>query len=94
MTSFEIEEFAFAASNLTAWAPRDVRFRNWPVVYMLDNPAEIYIGESLNAVARLRQHLDSPAKQQLVAARVILDSTFNKSVCLDLESYLIRLFAG
>ncbi len=94
MTSFEIEEFAFDARDLTAWAARDPRFRNWPVVYLLDNPAEIYVGESLNTAARLRQHLDSPSKQRLVAARVIVDSTFNKSVCLDLESFLIRLFAG
>lgn len=94
MTSFKIEEFAFDAGDLAAWAVKDPRFRNWPVVYLLDNPAEIYVGESLNTGARLRQHLDSPSKQRLVAARVIVDSTFNKSVCLDLESFLIRLFAG
>ncbi|MFC5731179.1 MULTISPECIES: DUF2075 domain-containing protein [Nocardioides] len=94
MTSFEIEEFAFDARGLAAWAVGDPRFRNWPVVYLLDNPDEIYVGESLNTVARLRQHLDSPSKQRLVAARVIVDETFNKSVCLDLESFLIRLFAG
>ncbi|WP_333909629.1 DNA/RNA helicase domain-containing protein [Pseudoclavibacter terrae] len=28
------------------------------------------------------------------SARIILDDTFNKSVCLDLESHLIRWFAG
>lgn len=94
MTSFEIEEFAFGARDLAAWSDGDPRFRNWPVVYLLDNPAEIYVGESLNTVARLRQHLDSPSKQRLIAARVIVDATFNKSVCLDLESFLIRLFAG
>ena len=94
MTGFDIEEFTFSSGSLSAWAPLDPRFKNWPVVYTLDNPHEIYIGESLNAAVRLRQHLDSPDKQRLRAARVIVDSTFNKSVCLDLESYLIRLFAG
>lgn len=94
MTSFEIKEFAFDRRDLTAWALADPRFHNWPVVYLLDNPAEIYVGESLNTFARLGQHLKSPSKEKLVAARVIVDSTFNKSVCLDLESYLIRLFAG
>nr|WP_223160203.1 MULTISPECIES: DNA/RNA helicase domain-containing protein [unclassified Leucobacter] len=55
---------------------------------------EVYVGESLNAAGRIRQHLDSEAKRQLKWVRVILDPTFNKSVCLDLESYLIRMFSG
>ncbi|KAJ4286930.1 hypothetical protein N0V90_012810 [Kalmusia sp. IMI 367209] len=55
---------------------------------------DIYVGESLNAVGRLRQHLESPAKQHLRNVQVILHEQFNKSVCLDLESYLIRMMAG
>lgn len=94
MTGFEIEEFTLDQRSLSTWAAGDPRFRNWPVVYLLDNPAENYVGESLNTVARIRQHMDSQSKKELVAARVIIDPTFNKSVCLDLESFLIRLFAG
>ncbi|KAF2281070.1 uncharacterized protein EI97DRAFT_472267 [Westerdykella ornata] len=55
---------------------------------------DIYVGESLNAAGRLRQHLESPAKQHLTNVRVILHERFNKSVCLDLESYLIKMLAG
>ncbi|XTI84382.1 hypothetical protein V2W45_1507802 [Cenococcum geophilum] len=55
---------------------------------------DIYVGESLNAAGRLRQHLETPAKQHLKNIRVIIDERFNKSVCLDLESYLIRMLAG
>lgn len=40
------------------------------------------------------QHLDSPTKQRLTSVRIVIDPTFNKSVCLDLESYLIQMFAG
>lgn len=94
MTSFRIEELTFQPTSLSAWASLDPRFRNWPVVYTLDGPDEIYVGESINAALRLRQHLDSPDKRRLVGARVVIDDTFNKSVCLDLESYLIRLLAG
>ncbi|KIW09872.1 hypothetical protein PV08_11973 [Exophiala spinifera] len=78
---------------------------NWPVVYVLDEGhgaaqgrpnglRDIYVGESLNAVARMGQHLKSPQKQHLSTIRVIIDLTFNKSVCLDLESYLIQMLAG
>jgi DUF2075 family protein len=93
MTSFRIEELRFDPQQLAAWAPLDARFSNWPVVYSLEGNDEIYVGESLNAVTRLRQHLDSD-KKRLTTARVVVDDTFNKSACLDLESYLIRLFAG
>lgn len=94
MTSFRIEEVAFERSSVDAWAALDPRFRNWPVVYALGSPDQIYVGESLNAVARLRQHLDDARKAGLTGARIVVDETFNKSVCLDLESHLIRLFAG
>ena len=55
---------------------------------------DIYVGESLNVAGRLRQHLETPAKQYLKNFRVIIDERFNKSVCLDLESYLIKMLAG
>lgn len=106
MTSFEIERLDFTKEAVRAWAPRDHRNTNWPVVYVLDdakvgsNPAprgglnDVYVGESRNAAARMRQHFDSSEKQHLSTVRVIVDDTFNKSVCLDLESYLIRMLAG
>lgn len=94
MTDFRIEEVNFTAAQLAAWAPLEPRFRNWPVVYTLDGEGKIYVGESLNVAARFRQHLASPERNRLKSARVVIDDSFNKSVCLDLESFLIRLFAG
>ncbi len=104
MTSFEIQRLRFAREQVNAWAPQDRRNTNWPVVYVLDGatpfarkdePARsVYVGESINAAARMRQHLDSPEKTLLTELRVIVDPSFNKSVCLDLESYLIRMLAG
>lgn len=94
MTNFRIESGPFVGTQLEAWGAGDSRFRNWPVVYTLDGDGHVYVGESRNAVARLRQHLATVDKRDLRGARVVLDETFNKSVCLDLESYLIRLLAG
>jgi DUF2075 family protein len=94
MTSFRVERLSFAQEDLAAWSVLDPLHRNWPVVYTLDGRDEIYVGESLNVAARFRQHLDSPEKRRLTGARVVIDSTFNKSACLDLESFLIRLLAG
>ncbi|HEV7949586.1 MAG TPA: DNA/RNA helicase domain-containing protein, partial [Glaciihabitans sp.] len=107
MTPFDITQLDFTKEAVRAWAPVDRRHTDWPVVYVLDNaPAvgsrrmvasalhDVYVGESRNAAARMRQHLESDDKKSLSTIRVILDETFNKSVCLDLESYLIRLLAG
>jgi len=106
MTSFQIAQVKFSRPAIATWRSQDEKHQNWPVIYVLDNygyPSgrssnsvlrDIYVGESLNAVSRLRQHLETPAKQHLKNARVILHEKYNKSVCLDLESYLIRMMAG
>lgn len=94
MTDFRIEEVPFDPVLVAAWSELDSRFRNWPVVYMLNGNSAVYVGESLNVAARFRQHLENLEKKNLEKARVVVDNTFNKSACLDLESYLIRLLAG
>ena len=106
MTPFEIGRLDFTPEAVKAWASLDHRNTNWPVVYVLDDVKgggqaaiggglnDVYVGESRNAAARMRQHFDSPEKKHLRTIRVIVDATFNKSVCLDLEAYLIRMLAG
>lgn len=61
----------------------------WPVVYILSNEEEAYVGETVNAYARLAQHYENPERRRLKSMRLITDDTFNKSVALDLESFLI-----
>lgn len=94
MTSFKVEHFPFDADRVKAWGSVDPRHRNWPVVYVMNNKKEVYVGESLNVEGRMRQHLESDSKRRLQSVRVVLDDTFNKSACLDLESFLIRMFHG
>jgi DUF2075 family protein len=105
MMNSKMAQLEFSKAAVTTWKFHDEKHGNWPVVYILDdgrdtvqaNPKklrDIYVGESLNAAGRLRQHLETPAKQHLKNIRVIIDGKFNKSVCLDLESYLIKMLAG
>jgi DUF2075 family protein len=106
MTNFEIRHLQFHPSAVEAWAHEDSRHTNWPVVYVLKSAIgsrvspgsgeldDVYVGETRNAVARMRQHLVAPDKKHLRSIRVLIDNTFNKSACLDLESYLIRMLAG
>ncbi|MEE1169598.1 MAG: GIY-YIG nuclease family protein, partial [Anaerovoracaceae bacterium] len=62
---------------------------NWPVVYVINNDKEAYIGETVNASRRIDQHLQNEERQKLTEIRIISDGNFNKSVILDLESFLI-----
>lgn len=94
MTDFEIARLPFDERVVREAAREQPRLANWPVVYVLDGKDRLYVGETLNAVKRMQQHAHSGTKTGLDAVRVILDDRFNKSVCLDLESYLIRLFDG
>lgn len=63
---------------------------NWPVVYVLNNDEEAYVGETHHASVRMSQHLQNQDRQRLTEIRVITGDDFNKSVILDLESFLIR----
>ncbi|PZF56522.1 AAA family ATPase [Curtobacterium sp. MCSS17_008] len=94
MTSFEVERLPLTRHHLRSWRLDNRRFVNWPVVYILDDGKRVYVGETSNAAVRMRQHLDSPERGTLKAVRLVLDDTFNKSVCLDLESQLIALLAA
>lgn len=100
MSQFAIQRVPFRKDAVDEWAHTDARHTNWPVVYVLDGdegrrtPA-LYVGETVNTVSRMRQHLAGSKKDEgLRSVRVVIDPTFNKSVCLDLESHLIRWFHG
>ena len=63
--------------------------KEWPLVYLLFNDEEVYIGETVDASTRMSQHYENPERRKLNRVRLISDDTFNKSVILDLEAFLI-----
>ncbi len=68
--------------------------QDWPVVYILKNTNEAYIGETVDAKKRFQQHLDNPDRQILDTAYIISDTEYNKSAALDIESRLIEYIAA
>lgn len=92
MTGFEIEEIPFEEASIRNFPDPTGRLRNWPVVYAINNRQDVYVGETGNAVARMLQHRTDSKKQHLKAARVLLDDTFHRSACYDLEALLIQWF--
>ncbi|MDO5662578.1 MAG: DUF2075 domain-containing protein, partial [Brachybacterium sp.] len=94
MTDFDIEELEFTASSIAAAQARTPKFSNWPVVYLIEDGHDLYVGETGNADRRMRQHLMSERKKHLREVRVVLHERFHASACLDLESFLIRMLHG
>ncbi|MDR7233601.1 DNA/RNA helicase domain-containing protein [Agrococcus sp. BE272] len=90
----KIHVLPFDDASMRLWAAGNPRASNWPVVYTLEGGSEVYVGETLNMAARARQHLANAERGKLERAHVVVDETFHKSACLDLESFLIRLFSG
>lgn len=73
-------------SNIKDWAFGT----NWPAVYIAYNENKAYVGETLDAVRRTKQHLAEEAFHDFSSICLISGRTFNKSVVLDLESFLIK----
>lgn len=92
MTGFRIRQVPFNTKSIGQLSLETEELSNWPVVYTLNDKQQIYIGETTNVEMRMRQHLQSEERQKLKLATVILDATYNKSACLDLESHLISYF--
>jgi DUF2075 family protein len=94
MTDFSFDRLPFEPEAVSLWKQAVPARDNWPVVYTISNQTEIYVGETVNVATRLGQHLMSPSKQHLEHVQIINHRKFNKSVCLDLESQLIKYFAA
>lgn len=68
--------------------------RDWPVVYIIENDQEVYIGETTSAHNRSRQHYENEDRSRLEKLHIITDDDYNKSATLDLESQLIQYFSA
>ncbi len=81
---------AFASEKI-----KDIKYgENWPVVYIINNDREAYIGETVNASVRAGQHFRKEERKRLTQISLIGDDKFNKSVILDLETFLINHMAA
>jgi len=68
--------------------------KNWPVVYILENKDEAYVGETISASRRIGDHLDNPKRDVFSKVFVIENDMFNKSATLDIESKLIEYISA
>ncbi len=102
MISFNVQvrDFSFNESSqgqIEGWKSNNREYgSNWPVVYLIHNDdlREAYIGETLNAGKRAAQHWQNSERKRLKTIHIMTDDTFNKSVILDLEAFLIKYMSA
>ena len=63
---------------------------NWPLLYILENGKQAYIGESNHAKTRMTQHASVEDKKIFDKVHFIYSPMFNQSVTFDYESKLIQ----
>ena len=85
----KIETFEFNTNGLEKIS-KNLKGKNWPVVYMLYDNKDLYIGETTSAKNRIEQHLNNPEKNYLKEVKIVFDDLYNKSVVLDFEQKLIK----
>ena len=89
----EIKTFPFEKENFDQI--KSYKFgKNWPVVYILEDGREIYIGQTTNAHSRSKQHYENKERAKLEEIHIISDEYFNISAAYDTESWLIQYIAA
>lgn len=63
---------------------------NWPMLYILENGKQAYVGESTHAITRMTQHATNEEKRIFNKVHFIYSKMFNQSVTFDYESKLIQ----
>lgn len=89
----EIQSFSFDQKGIEEIKNHPLG-RDWPIVYILENKKEVYIGETTSILSRSKQHFENEHKTRLNTIHLVIDEEFNKSATLDLESQLIQYFAA
>ena len=56
---YTISRRAFKQEAVKDLVTTNDKLTNWPVVYILSSPKEVYVGETLDYDKRMRQHLDN-----------------------------------
>ena len=96
--AFYMTEYVFDQTVTEQIADRGKYFEKslWPLVYILRDEKEkqAYIGETTDAMERMKAHLKNEHKMHLSEALLISSERFNKSATLDIESGLIRYMAA
>ena len=96
VSSVEINKYSFSKAGSAEYVLNTYMNNLWPVVYIIkdDTIGEAYIGESTNAINRMKNHLANDDRKKLADLLIISCDKFNKSAVLDIESNLIQYMSS
>jgi DUF2075 family protein/predicted GIY-YIG superfamily endonuclease len=96
VSSVEINKYSFSKAGSAEYVLNTYMNNLWPVVYIIkdDEIGEAYIGESTNAINRMKNHLANEDRKKLADLLIISCDKFNKSAVLDIESNLIQYMSS
>lgn len=96
ISSLQINKYSFSKAGSEEFALNSYMKNSWPVVYVIkdDQKKEAYIGESTNAINRMKNHLSNIERARLKDLLIISCDKFNKSAVLDIESNLIQYMSA
>lgn len=91
----EIVNYTFDKNSFLKIKESELKDR-WPVVYIIEENKKrlAYIGETTDICQRVNQHWCNKERKKLDRIHIIHNKTFNKSVILDLETFLIKYLAA
>lgn len=92
-SKIKVNQYAFTMDSVNALT-NNAFMKNWPIVYVLNDDHNVYIGETSNAITRMQTHLKSDDKNYLKQMNIITDEEFHKSATLHLESLLIEYMSA
>ena len=93
MSEVEIVTWPFLEESIKQLNNRESYVNN-PVIYLLNNAKEAYIGETVYFKKRMRAHLKTTERQKLNKMHLIKHEKFNRSATFHLETKLINYFLG
>lgn len=94
---FLVDRCAFVPGKVIEYSVMDIdegRLYDWPMVYILANDEEAYVGQTTSVVRRLSQHGANPEKKVFTSANIIYNEEANMSVITDYESQLIQYMSA
>ena len=94
--SLQINKYSFSKAGAEEFSLNNYMKNSWPVVYIIkdEDLKEAYVGESINAINRMKNHLENDERTKLKDLLVIGCDKFNKSAVLDIESNLIQYMSA
>ena len=94
--SVQINKYSFSKAGSAEYVLNTYMNNSWPIVYIIKDDAigEAYIGESTNAINRMKNHLSNEERNKLGDLLIISCDKFNKSAVLDIESNLIQYMSS